>query len=195
MWFQGPVVGGARGVTWGWSLVCAVCQACTQVCCEMTPDGRAGSQVPSFAHASLIGWRWPCCWLSAEDGDGVSVWSRQTLLLFSLFKIVFYLFFCCLAALGLHCCAWTFSRCGEQGLLPRGAAWAAHCSGFSCCRAWALGAWGQEVQPASSVAAVCRLPSTGSVVAARGRCCPRAWRSLRDQGSNPCPLHWQMEYH
>ena len=92
LWFQGPVAGGARGGTWGWSLVCAVCQACTQVCCEMTPDGCEGSQFPSFAHASLIGWRWPCCWLSAEDGDGVSVWFRQTLLLFSLFKIVFYFF-------------------------------------------------------------------------------------------------------
>ena len=106
-----------------------------------------------------------------------------------------YFIFFCLAALGLHCCAWTFSRCSEQGLLPRGAVWAAHCSGFSFCGAWALGARGQEVQPVSSVAAVCRLLSTGSVVAARGRRCPRAWRSLPDQGSNPCPLHWQVDYH
>lgn len=35
-----------------------------------------------------------------------------------------------LAALGLRCCARLFSACG---------AWASHCSGFSRCRAWALG--------------------------------------------------------
>ena len=38
-----------------------------------------------------------------------------------------------------------FSSCGEWGLLfvaVRGlrGAWASHCGGFSCCRAWALGA-------------------------------------------------------
>ena len=34
---------------------------------------------------------------------------------FSILKnFLFYLF---LAALGLHCCAWAFSSCGEQGLL------------------------------------------------------------------------------
>ena len=37
------------------------------------------------------------------------------LLLFLVFLILFiYLF---LAALGLHCCAWAFSSCGERGLL------------------------------------------------------------------------------
>ena len=47
----------------------------------------------------------------------------------SLFEkiILFYLF---LAALGLRCCAWAFSSCGER---------ASHCGGFSCCRAPALG--------------------------------------------------------
>lgn len=50
--------GGARGGMWGWSLVCAVCQAAlaTLVCCEITWDRRGGSQVLSFAHESLIGW-------------------------------------------------------------------------------------------------------------------------------------------
>ena len=35
-----------------------------------------------------------------------------------------------LAALGLHCCARAFSTCSERD---------SHCSGFSCCRTWALG--------------------------------------------------------
>ena len=43
-----------------------------------------------------------------------------------------------LAGLGLCCCTQPFSSCGEQGLLCCSAR-ASHCSGFSCCRAQALG--------------------------------------------------------
>ena len=32
-------------------------------------------------------------------------------------KIYLFILFIYLAALGLHCCAWAFSSCGEQGLL------------------------------------------------------------------------------
>ena len=45
----------------------------------------------------------------------------------TLFLNFIYLF---LAVLGLCCCAWAFSSCGKR---------ASHCSGFSCCRARALG--------------------------------------------------------
>ena len=51
-----------------------------------------------------------------------------------LFKLI-YLF---LVALGLHCCVQAFSSCGEQRLLSSCDAQASHCSGKSCCRAWAL---------------------------------------------------------
>ena len=44
-----------------------------------------------------------------------------------------------LAALGLCCCTWAFSSCGEGGATLRCDAWASHCGGFSCCGAWALG--------------------------------------------------------
>ena len=49
---------------------------------------------------------------------------------------------------------------------------ASHCGGFSCCGAWALGAW-------------------ASVVVVHGLSCSTAWGIFPDQGSNPCPLHWQ----
>ena len=62
-----------------------------------------------------------------------------------------------LAALGL-CCG----------------AWASHCGGFSCCRAWALGAW-------------------ASVVVVQGLSCSMACGIFLDQGSNPCPLHWHVD--
>ena len=58
--------------------------------------------------------------------------------LFFFFNFIYFILF--LAALGLHCCAWAFSSCGEQGLLFV----AVHrlliaVGGFSCCGAWALG--------------------------------------------------------
>ena len=37
------------------------------------------------------------------------------------------------------------------------------------------------------------LRSTGSVVVARGLSCSAACGIFPDQGSNPCPLHWQVD--
>ena len=44
-----------------------------------------------------------------------------------------------LAVLVFHWCTRAFFSCGGQGLLSSSSAWASHCSGFSCCRAQALG--------------------------------------------------------
>ena len=49
------------------------------------------------------------------------------MLFFFNINLFIYLF---LAVLGLHCCAWVFSSCGEPGTLC-GGAWASHCGGFS----------------------------------------------------------------
>ena len=62
----------------------------------------------------------------------------------------------------------------------------AHCGGFPCCRARALGA-------RASVVVARRLQSTGSVVVAHGLSCSAACGIFLDQGSNPCPLHWQAD--
>ena len=43
-----------------------------------------------------------------------------------------------LAVLGLHCYTQAFSSCDRCGLLSSRGAWAAHCCGFSRCRAWPL---------------------------------------------------------
>ena len=51
---------------------------------------------------------------------------------------LFIYLFLCLALLGLRHYMQAFSTCGEQGLLSSRHTWASHCSGFSCCRAWAL---------------------------------------------------------
>ena len=61
------------------------------------------------------------------------------------FKFMYFIYLF-LAALGLCCCARATPCCGVQ---------ASHCSGFSCCRAWALGL-------RASVVVACRLSSCGS---------------------------------
>ena len=87
------------------------------------------------------------------------------------FKLFTYLF---LAALGLHCCPWAFSGCGQWGLLSGWGAQASHCVGFS--RA---------------------MPRTGSrvssVVVARGFSCLMICGIFLDQGLNQWPLHWQAD--
>ena len=89
-------------------------------------------------------------------------------LFYKIYKInVIHLFiylFLFLAVLGL--------RCGAQ---------ASHFHGFPCCRARALGA------RASVVVA------RGSVVVARRFSRSAAYVIFPDQGSNPCPLHWQAD--
>ena len=62
-----------------------------------------------------------------------------------------------MAALNLHCCTQAFYSCGKWGILSSCGTWASHCSGFSCCRAWAQGAQGLWVVAAH------RPQSTGSV--------------------------------
>ena len=92
----------------------------------------------------------------------------------TLLFLFIYLF---LVTLSLCCCAWTFSSCGKWGLLWN--TWASHCSGFSCCRAWALGTQTSVVM--------------GLVVVAHQLSCPVACGIFPDQGSNPHPLHWQLD--
>ena len=43
-----------------------------------------------------------------------------------------------MAVLGLHCCAWAFSSCGEQDRLSSYGVQASQCGGFFFCRAWTL---------------------------------------------------------
>ena len=66
--------------------------------------------------------------------------NRTYLILVFFFYNLFILFiYLVWAVLGLRCCTQAFSSCGERGATLRCGAWAPHCSGFSCCRPWALG--------------------------------------------------------
>ena len=72
-----------------------------------------------------------------------------------------------MAALGLCCCVWAFSSCGEGGATLGCGARASHCGGFSCCEAWALGTQASVVaahglSSCGSWALECRLSSCGA---------------------------------
>ena len=85
------------------------------------------------------------------------------------FKILFFLF---LAVLDLHS-VWAFSSRGGWGY---SVLWcmASHHSGSSCCREH-------------------RLCGTQTSVVAHGLSCSIARGVFLDGGSNPCPLHWQVD--
>ena len=51
----------------------------------------------------------------------------------------------------------------------------------------------QQLVQEGSVVVVCGLESAGSVVVAHGLSCSEACGIFPDQGSNPCPLHWQAD--
>ena len=75
--------------------------------------------------------------------------------------------------LGLRFCARAFSSCGEQGPLFI----AVH--GPLTIVASLVGSTGSR--------------HAGSVIVAHGPSCSAACGILPDQGSNPCPLHWQAD--
>ena len=73
----------------------------------------------------------------------------------------------------LRCYAQTFSSCGERRATFHCGVWASPSGGFS-------------LQNTGS-------RHTGSVVVVQGFSCSMACGIFLDQGSNPCPLHWQMD--
>ena len=90
---------------------------------------------------------------------------------FFLFYLFIYLF---LVALGLHCCTRAFSSCSERGLLFAVVHRLLIAVASLYCGAWALVA-------------------QASVVVAHGLSCSEARGIFRDQGSNLCLLHWQVD--
>ena len=93
---------------------------------------------------------------------------------FFFFNTFIYLFiYLFLAVLGLCFCARAFSSCGKWGHSSL------RCVGLSLSRPLLLRSTGSR--------------RAGSVVVARGPSCSAACGIFLDQGSNPCPLHWQAD--
>ena len=87
----------------------------------------------------------------------------------------FYFFFkfLFLAVLGLRFCARAFSSCSKWGHSS------SRCAGPSLSRPLLLRSMGSR--------------RAGSAIVAHGPSCSAACGVFPDQGSNPCPLHWQAD--
>ena len=108
-------------------------------------------------------------------------------------KFIYLFIYLFLAALGLRCCMWAFSGCGERGLLFI-AVYGLLTAVASLVVEHRLQAHGlQQLQHTGSVVVARGLQSAGSVVVAHGLSCSTACGIFPDQGSNPCPLHWQAD--
>ena len=68
-----------------------------------------------------------------------------------------------------------------------------HCSGFSCCRTWAIGHLGFSSWHKGSTVVAPRLYSTGSIIVAHRHCCSTACGIFLDQRLNPSFLNWQAD--
>ena len=115
-------------------------------------------------------------------------WRHSTFFSNALLKTI-YLFL----SVRVPCCCVGFSLVVVRGLLSGCDAWASHCSGFSCCRAWALGTWVSVVaahgfSSCGSWTLQHRLNSCG-----KGISCSVACGIFLDSGLNPCLLHWQAD--
>ena len=86
-----------------------------------------------------------------------------------------------MAALGLHCCAQAFSNCGEWGLL------------FIVVHRLFIAVASLVAEHGLQVCGLQQLWYTGSVVVAHGPSCSAPCGIFLDKGSNPCPLHWQVD--
>ena len=107
--------------------------------------------------------------------------------------LFFRIYFIFLAALGLRCCTRAFSSCDERGLL-----FVVLCVLLIAVASLAvehgLQARGlQQLCRVDSVVVACELQSAGSVVVVHRLSCSTACGIFPDQGSNPCPLHWQAD--
>ena len=78
-----------------------------------------------------------------------------------------------MAVLGLHFCARVYSSRGSGGHSS------SRCAGLSLSRPLLLRSTGSR--------------RAGSVIVAHGPSCSAACGIFLDQGSNPCPLHWQAD--
>ena len=112
---------------------------------------------------------------------------NHSLLFICFFNKLILFIYIFLTALGLRCCMWAFSSCGELGLLFV-AVYRLLIVVASLVAEHGLQAHGlQQLWYVGSVVVACKLQSAGSVVVAHRLSCSEACGIFPDQGSNPCP--------
>ena len=122
----------------------------------------------------------------------VSGLQHSNLIFFFFYKFIYFIYLF-LAVLGPRRCARAPSSCGERGPPPtavrRPLTAAAPPIAEHGLQAHGL----QQLWHLGSVVVAHRLQSAGSAVAAHEPSCSAACGIPPDQGSNPCPLHWQAD--
>ena len=107
--------------------------------------------------------------------------------------LFFFNLFTFLAASGLCCGTRALSSCSEQGLLFVAVHGLLTAVASLAAEQQALGTWASVVVVCGLSSCGSWLQSAGSVVVAHGLSCSVARGILPDQGSNPHPLHWQVD--
>ena len=104
----------------------------------------------------------------------LDIWYLEKLLRYFLLYFFFFLFFF------FFCLCWVFvSAQGPSPVAASGGHSSSRCAGLSLSRPLLLRSTGSR--------------RAGSVAVAHGPSCSAACGILPDQGSNPCPLHWQAD--
>ena len=118
------------------------------------------------------GWVWPMgTWQKVEEGKKSKYWFRLHFFFFNkfIYLFIFYFWLC-----------WVFvSVRGLSPVAASGGHSSSRCAGLSLSRPLLLRSTGSR--------------RAGSVVVVHGPSCSVACGIFPDQGSNPCPLHWQAD--
>ena len=136
---------------------------------------------------------------SLKQAKGKLTYTQYTFLPVLLFIVYccivfmdFFFSFCCIGSSLLHA---DFLQLRQAGATLRCGARASHCGGFSCCRAWALGAGfsscstrAQQLWLTGSEVVVHGLQNASSGVVTHRLSCSMACGIFPDEGLNPCPL-------
>ena len=134
-----------------------------------------------------------------KQNQGGLVYAKRVSFIYLFIMYLFIYLFIYLAALGLCCCTSLLLHVGFLQLRRAGAtlhcgAQASHFVGFSC---WSTGSRRKGFSSCgmwASVAVAHGLQTSGSVVVAHELICSAACEIFPAQGSNPCPLHGQVDY-
>ena len=119
---------------------------------------------------------------TAPELDPEYGWSCRVFVFFEAFLVIYFWWHWVFIA----ACRLSLAAVSGATVYSGAWAWPSPCGGFSCGRAWAPG-------HAGSVVVLLGLQSTCSVLAVHRLSCSVAYGISSNQGSNPRPLHWQVD--
>ena len=116
--------------------------------------------------------------------------SMGSFLYIYIYKFIYLFIFGCVGSSLRHM---DFLQLRWAGATLRCGAWASHCSASLVAEHGLQVRRLQQLWHTSSVVVAHGLWSAGSVVVTHRLSCSAACGNFPDQGSNPCPMHWQVD--